>query len=134
MRDLVATLGRTPVVSDEVARSPAFYLEFYGQVGGGGFGGLLGAYAPPDKGHSGRLWLAGRTTFDRFFETTPGFDDAAAQALRSVPPPAADDLGLSLKPGDHSLPLGTISGAAASILLALVLSGAAAVSTRRPRA
>ena len=134
MRDLVATLESTPVVSDEVDRGPTFYLEFYGQVGSGGFGGLLGVYAPPDEGQSGRLWLAGRTTFDRFFETTPGFDDTAAQELRSVPPPAPDSSQQLGAAHTHSLPLGTISGAAAAVLLALGLSGAAAVSARRRRA
>ena len=80
MRELVDTLQGIPVASDGVDRRSAFYLEYYGQVGSSGFGGVLGIYAPPGKGNSGRLWLAGRTTLDRYFETTPGFDDAAALA------------------------------------------------------
>ena len=131
MRDLGAMLEGTPVVSDEVDRGSMFYIEYYGQVGSGGFGGPLGVYAPPDEGQSGRLWLAGRATSDPSFKTTPGFDDAVAQALRSVPSAAPYGSRLPDAARTPSLPIGTIAGAAAAAILALAHAGTAAVSATR---
>jgi hypothetical protein len=83
LHHLVGTISRAP--KDGSAQPPAVVISYsaWDRETGTGYGGLLGFYTPPANGRLGRFWDEGYL-YDKttpYYETTPGFDQAVAEAV-----------------------------------------------------
>ena len=120
MRDLVAMLREGPT-TDHSPSGPVYAIEFFASYGRGGVGGLVGFYAPPEEGDSGRFWSPGYNydTEEPFFETTLGFDAVIVRALdASQTQPLEPASQIPMTRPDRGLPRSATLGAIAAGALA----------------
>ena len=125
MRDLAAMLSKGPT-TDHSPRGPAYAIEYFASYGRGGVGGLVGFYAPPEDGESGRFWPPGYNydTETPYFEATAGFDAVVASALSGPQPePQSSELASRVQAAgpDRGVPRSTMFGAIAAGALAVLV-------------
>ena len=133
MRDLAAMLSKGPT-TDHAPRGPAYAIEFFASYGRGGVGGLVGFYAPPEDGESGRFWPPGYNydTETPYFQATAGFDAVILRALegRDNQPPELPSPIQAARP-DRGVPRSTMFGAIAAGALAVLVGISVRTLVRR---
>ena len=135
MRDLAAMLSKGPT-TDHSPRGPAYAIEFFASYGRGGVGGLVGFYAPPEDGESGRFWPPGYNydTETPYFEATAGFDAVIASALSGPQTnPQSSELESQVQAArpDRGVPRSTMFGAIAAGALAVLVGISVRTLVRR---
>lgn len=75
MTELLETMSRRAVATTN--EMPAVVITLDGHD----WGGVFGAYTPPEGDEPGRLWVIGYSADRPYYETTPGLDAIIAQVL-----------------------------------------------------